>query len=1223
MSTDHVPGQPESQSDTGPFEPTPDVPTSVPNSETVQWQPTSGPAEQSLGHPTDRPLTPAIPGYEFLEELGRGGMGVVFKARHLKLNRIVALKMILSGELASEQETQRFRTEAETIAQIQHPNIIQIFEISEHEGRLFLSLEYCGGGSLERLLRGTPLPATEAVHLMVTLAGALEHAHLCGVVHRDLKPANILLQDLSPQTAQLPGTGATQPGDRAGAALSSATRSLGPQSTLVPKITDFGLAKMVNGAGHSPTNMLMGSPPYMSPEQARGKEVGPLSDVYSLGATLYECLTGRPPFRAATIRETLRQVQKEEPVPPRHLQSKIPRDIETICLKCLQKDPSRRYTSAGELREDLQRFLDGKAIRARPVGWTEQTWRWCRRNPVVAGLLALVVLLVLAGMIVGSIALVVIDNARQRADENRQKADTNAAREVEARTKADRSAEENRDRLIRLHIATGTRALDAQDRASALCWYLHAWRSDRLDPESERNHRLRLASVLSAGPQLVGIGFHHQPVQDAAVSPDGNRLLSYTVEGREVYLWDPTASRLAVGPLRHEGEIRHACYSWDGRLVGTAAADRSACIWDATNGKRLWKLDHPTGVAWLAFRPGTAQVITVDDQGTLYGWDTTTGQPAGVLPRSESKIWYVAFSENGRLLVTADQDNHARVWDASTGEAKSPPLPHGALSQEEAYFHYKRWPTFNAEGTLLLTAVKQALYLWNANTGQAHWPTERRLEENQPVLHVAFNRRGDRIMASNGYVAPVLRVEDGREVLRLVHPRTNQYATFSHDDRHVISVSSGGSVHVWDASTGQAVDLPLPCADFVRRVGFFPDNRRFFAASLDGTLRIWSLPTTDDLLTAYSVDCGRADNCVVVTPQGSETFSPDGSLLARFGPAGVEVQRRTEEQQVLWRLPGPVRWVRFTGDGRRLLAANRVEVHSFDARTGQQFGKPIPLDGSLDPRDFALRTTRIVPNADGKRVATLDDPRTISVWEVATGQRLLGPLRDFNRSPHVFGPPESQGRIAHPRLTPDGQTLVLGISSSGILAAWDVASGKALYQLKKYSGYLHELAVSADGSSMLAVSSNTIARLYDTRTGAPLGPALVHTGTVSNGDIAGDGVRVVTREGVIARIWDARNGDLLARLPVLPKDVESLWFSRDGKRVILNGREQAFEWQLPRLDMAVEYVPVVIRLLTGRDIDDANGLTQLDQHAILHESTSYRKAWVSWRGGVDDTQAQP
>jgi serine/threonine protein kinase/WD40 repeat protein len=1202
MSPEPVTGPPREDGDTGPFQPTPDVPASA----TVQWQPLTDPDEAPHSQSTERPPALAIPGYEILEEVGRGGMGVVFKARHLQLNRIVALKMILSGELASAQETNRLRSEAETIAQVQHPNIIQIFEIGEHEGRLFLSLEYCGGGSLEHLLRGTPLPAIEASRLLLTLAGAIEHAHFCGVIHRDLKPANILLQDRGPQVAR-----------SAGPALAPVVRSFGPGSNLVPKITDFGLAQPISEAGQAASSAIIGTPWYMSPEQASGKKAGPRSDVYALGGTLYECLTGRPPFKGPSPMDTIFQVLSDEPVPPRHLQRNIPRDLETICLKCLQKDPARRYGSAGELREDLQRFLDGKAIQARPTGWLEHTWRWCRRNPVVAGLLSLVAVLVLSGMVVGSIALVVIEKARQEAANN-------AEREAVARTHAEVVAAESRERLIRLHIATGTRFLDANDRASALCWYEQAWRSDPHGADSETDHRLRLASVLSAGPQLVGICFHHQPVQDAAVSPEGNQLLSYTVAGRDVYLWDPMASHLAAAPLRHEGEVRHACYSPDGRLVGTAAADGTACIWDAHSGKRLWKLDHSTGVAWLAFRPGTSQLVTVDDRGTLHGWDTTTGQPAGVWPRSDGGVWYVAFSEDGRLLVTADRNNWARVWDAATGEAKTPPLPHLALSPEEAYFRYKRWPMFNAAGTLLLTATKETLHLWDTATGAARWPSERSLDKNQAApMHLAFNRRGDRLVVCQGYIASVLGVADGQEVFQLTHPRMNQYTTFSHDDRHLVSVSSGGTVHLWDAATGKAVDLPLSCADFVRRVEFFPDNRRFFAASLDGTVRVWSLPKTTDALAPYAADCGHADKCQLTTSQGFQTFSPDGSLCAHYGPAGIEVQRRKGAQQALWQSPDPVRWARFTADGHRLLVANLTEVRSCDANTGRQLGQLIPLDASLDSRDFVLRTARIDATANGRRLATLEDPRTISVWEVETGRRLLGPLRDFNRAPYVFGPPEAQGRIAQPHLTPDGRTLVLGVPSSGTLAAWDVTSGQDLFQTKRFSGNLHDLAISEDGASMLAVSSNTTARLFTTRDGVPLGPPLVHTGTVIHGDLAGDRTRVVTLEGTTVRLWDARNGDLLARLPAVPKDVEALWFSRDGKRVILGGTEEAFTWQLPSLEMPAAPVRLLVQLLTSRDIDEANGLTQLDQHAILNDPAPYRQAWLTWRGRADDAEAQP
>jgi serine/threonine-protein kinase len=261
-------------------------------------------------------------------------MGVVYKARQRGLGRIVALKMILHAEHAGEQERQRFQAEAEAVARLQHPNIVQIHEVGEQHGLPYFSLEFCPGGSLADKINGTPLPADEAARLLQTLAQSMETAHQAHVIHRDLKPANVLL------TAD--GT---------------------------PKITDFGLAKKLDVQGQTHTGAVMGTPSYMAPEQAGGqKDIGPAADVYALGAILYELLTGRPPFKAATTLDTIMQVVSDEPVPPRRLQSKIPRDLETICLKCLQKQPSRRYASAAALAEDLRRFLVVVASGARSVG---------------------------------------------------------------------------------------------------------------------------------------------------------------------------------------------------------------------------------------------------------------------------------------------------------------------------------------------------------------------------------------------------------------------------------------------------------------------------------------------------------------------------------------------------------------------------------------------------------------------------------------------------------------------------------------------------------------------------------------------------------------------------------------------------------------------------------------------------------------------------------------
>jgi tRNA A-37 threonylcarbamoyl transferase component Bud32 len=298
---------------------------------------------------------PTVEGYEILEVLGRGGMGVVYKARQVKAGRPVALKVILAGPHAGPDDLARFRTEATAAAQVAHPGIVTVYEVGEQDGLPFFSLEYCPGGSLKQKLDGKPLPPRPAAELVAALAEALHEAHRQGIVHRDLKPANVLF---------------TADGR--------------------PKVADFGLAKKVSEPGLTASNAVVGTPSYMAPEQVptnqgRREPVGPAADVYALGAVLYECLTGRPPFAATTPVDTLLLVLTEEPASPRRLLPSVPRDLETICLKCLRKEPTKRYASARELADDLRRFLHGEPIRARPTPLWERGWRWCRNNPWKAG----------------------------------------------------------------------------------------------------------------------------------------------------------------------------------------------------------------------------------------------------------------------------------------------------------------------------------------------------------------------------------------------------------------------------------------------------------------------------------------------------------------------------------------------------------------------------------------------------------------------------------------------------------------------------------------------------------------------------------------------------------------------------------------------------------------------------------------------------------------------
>jgi len=344
---------------------------------------------------------PDIPGYELLGELGHGGMGVVYRARHVRLNRLVALKMIRAGAHASPALLARFHVEAEALASVQHPNIVQVFEVGAHDGCPYLAMEFVNGGSLRELLAHQSPPARAAAELVEALARAMHVAHLRGIVHRDLKPGNILLV-----SGEWPPDAPLTPH---------------PSPLTTPKVTDFGLAKrLTEGKDQTCTGVVMGTPGYMAPEQAAGRNraIGPATDIYALGAILYEMLTGQPPFHGDGDMDTLRKTVSEEPAAPRRLRPRVPRDLDTICLRCLEKEPAKRYATAEALADDLHCFLDGKPIAARPAGVSERLWKWAKRRPALATLFMVIVVAVLALAAEGVSWSIQVRRERDRAEAN-------------------------------------------------------------------------------------------------------------------------------------------------------------------------------------------------------------------------------------------------------------------------------------------------------------------------------------------------------------------------------------------------------------------------------------------------------------------------------------------------------------------------------------------------------------------------------------------------------------------------------------------------------------------------------------------------------------------------------------------------------------------------------------------------------------------------------------
>jgi tRNA A-37 threonylcarbamoyl transferase component Bud32 len=713
--------------------------------------------------------------YELLGEVGRGGMGVVYKARQAGVDRLVAIKVILAAEHSGPHERARFFTEAAAAGSLQHPNIVQIYDMGEEAGRPFLVLEWMAGKTLAATLAGTPWPVREAARLIETLARAMQHAHEQGVVHRDLKPGNILLS--------ADGT---------------------------PKIADFGLARRVPSAEadtvvprcQTTTGAILGTPSYMAPEQAAGanRAVGPGTDVYALGAILYELLTGRPPFCGSGLLETLEQVRSQEPVPPRRLQPRLRRDLDTICLKCLHKAPGQRYGSALELAEDLRRFLAHEPIHARPTTLGERLVKWAKRRPGVAFLLATVVVSVAVGVGFSlwswQQTLAALEQTRQARDDERQQ-----------RQKAEAA------------LAAQTILLARQ-----------SWRADQLEdtrrllevcpPEyRDRDWYYLQRACTGCLRTIVGRPMPYTSLPKVVWSPDGALLAS--VIGRERF--KPQTIVLLV---------------WEatsGRLLHTfAVTDSKAVTYElafTADSRRLVFAGH-SGLSGPVTQTGSEIDARV--------WDLAKGAEIGSISASTpKKVIHVALSRDGRWLGCATLDGF-QLWEVASGQAgpslpiRCDPLTDFTLSPDGQLVAY-------VDGGLPARTV----HLVERGSGRAAGKAlliagqMGRLVISPDATHFAglVQRLGVNTM---DYA--VWDRASGREILWLQPDAgLTQAVAFSGDGRRVATGTDQGAVFVWDLATGKEALGFRGHRGRVSSLDFGPDGQRLASTSQDGTVRIWDV----------------------------------------------------------------------------------------------------------------------------------------------------------------------------------------------------------------------------------------------------------------------------------------------------------------------------------------------------------------------------------------------